>query len=186
MGGVGDLLRERFPLPADTVVSIWPEAARPVPATLLRVGVMALTVGINIWGDYAMSIVRPCVKAPPPVPAMPATSLPPLRQCTEWLSAAILLPFLAFPLVIAAMGTPLSLAALGPAGMPRPFTSFYLLLNSIIWNLSAWDQVGALAANAKDPATTYPAGIALAVATVGASYAWPVLWGYAAGERGGR
>lgn len=45
-------------------------------------------------------------------------------------------------------------------------------------------QVGALAANARDPATSYPVGIALAVATVGASYAWPVLWGYAAGAWG--
>jgi hypothetical protein len=44
-------------------------------------------------------------------------------------------------------------------------------------------QVGALAANAKDPAKSYPAGIALAVFTVGAAYAWPVLWGYAAGEK---
>jgi hypothetical protein len=44
---------------ADTVASIWPAANAAVPAALLRIGVMGVTIGINVWGDYAMAFVRP-------------------------------------------------------------------------------------------------------------------------------
>ena len=139
---------------SQTVGSMWPALAGPVPSACLALALLAASVAVNACGAEAMA------------------------ASTEWLTAIILVPFVAMPVVAAAYSTPLNAGALGPAGVPQPL-ALAALVSSVQWNMMGWGSVGALAAEARDPGRSFPRGVLAAVALVTAAYAWPVLWGFA-------
>lgn len=96
------------------------------------------------------------------------------------LTALVLLPFAATPVVAAATGKSFDWSAL--ATIPDGFMtsgSLGLFLSGLIWNLQGFTQAGNVAAEVAEPNKTFPKGIGIALTLVVASYGCCVIFGTA-------
>ena len=91
------------------------------------------------------------------------------------LSVLVQTPFILIPVVAAIQGRPFAWAAAASVA-PAWRGSFSLFVSTLCWNSQGWVNIGNLASEVRNPTSSFPRGLWIAVAAVAVNYIYPVLF----------
>jgi amino acid transporter len=81
-------------------------------------------------------------------------------------------PFLLMPITAAALGQTFDWGAVASSG--DWLGNFPVFISTICWNMQGWVTLGNVAAEVKDPRTSYPLGLSVSAVLVALNYLYPV------------